>query len=113
MIVRRVSGGRTEEDVVEALIGEGSSSLFPYIPEDAERPSFEDPMADAQRRWNAELARYRDQAEALCEASIRSQTPPEPMPPRAETLEQPPKPWTPRWFASRAASPNETRSSAK
>jgi hypothetical protein len=77
MIVRRVSGGRTADKVVEALIGEGTSSLVPHIPEGAIRPSYDDPSVGAQRAWEAQLAAYREEAEALCEARIRGRAPPD------------------------------------
>ena len=56
MIVRRVSEGRTEDDVLEALLAEGFSTLSRWLPKDAISEPEEDPTNAAQRAWEAAAA---------------------------------------------------------
>src|SRR5512132_1992464 len=70
MIGRHVAG-LTESETIEALLGEGTSSLLAHVPRD-DSAEFENSDDDiAQRRWEAELARWREEAEARCEGKIR------------------------------------------
>jgi hypothetical protein len=70
MVVRHIGGGSTVNGVLEALIGEGSTSLIEHLPPDT--PLIEYPLAidDKQRAYNAQRAQWRDQAETLCESRI-------------------------------------------
>jgi hypothetical protein len=70
MIGRRVSG-LTESETIEALLGEGTSSLLARVRRD-DFVDFDNSDDDvAQRQWEAELARWREEAEARCEGNLR------------------------------------------
>jgi len=68
MTVKR-AGGSTREDAVEALLGEATTSLLAGM-EWTELVPFDEAMDGdrAQRAWELELARYREEAEARCES---------------------------------------------
>ena len=74
MIVRHVSGARTQDEVVEALFAEGFSTLSRWVPREAitavPEPG-EDEASRTQRAWEAQLAQWREEAEVLCEPRIR------------------------------------------
>ena len=69
MIVRHV-GGATLEDTLEALVGEGTTALLSEISRDRLPELDEGPRDVAQRSWEAQLAAWRDEAEARCEARV-------------------------------------------
>jgi hypothetical protein len=56
---------------VEALLAEGHGALLAMLPEGALDPDRWQGDDLAQQRWLAELARWRDRAEALCERNVR------------------------------------------
>jgi hypothetical protein len=67
MIVRQVAG-LTLEETIEALLGEGTTSLLPLLERGAIVP-FEGAAEDgSQRDWETERARFREEAEVQCEA---------------------------------------------
>ena len=68
-IVRHV-GGATLEDALEALVGEGTTALLAELPRDRTPEIGESPRDGAQRSWEAQLAAWRDEAEARCEARL-------------------------------------------
>jgi hypothetical protein len=67
-------GGATIEEVIEALLAEGSTTLL----QEVDRASIE-PFDEAnderapQRAWEKELARFREEAEIRCEAAFANQ----------------------------------------
>jgi hypothetical protein len=72
-ILSKQLGDRTMEATLEALLAEGSTSLWGEMDREDIVP-FE-PATDeraGQRAWEKELARFRDEAEALCEARMDS-----------------------------------------
>jgi hypothetical protein len=71
MIVRHVSGARSPDETVEALLAEGFSTFCRWLPRDASTEPEEDEATQAQRKWEAQLAQWRDEAEEICEARIR------------------------------------------
>jgi len=70
MVCRQISG-LTESETLEALLGEGTSSLLVSVPRNdfADFDSSDDDVA--QRQWEAELARWREDGEARCEKNVR------------------------------------------
>jgi hypothetical protein len=64
-------GDRTLEETLEALLAEGSSSLWAEMDRDAIVP-FDETLDEraAQRAWESELSRFREEAEARCERRI-------------------------------------------
>jgi 5-methylcytosine-specific restriction endonuclease McrA len=70
MVVRHIGGGTSANDVLEALIGEGSTSLVEHLPRYT--PVVEYPLAndEKQRAYNAQRAKWRNEAETLCEPHI-------------------------------------------
>jgi 5-methylcytosine-specific restriction endonuclease McrA len=70
MVVRHIGGGTSANDVLEALVGEGSTSLVEHLPQYT--PVVEYPLADdeKQRSYDAQRAKWRDEAETLCEPRI-------------------------------------------
>jgi hypothetical protein len=74
-IVRRVAGPSAEE-TLDALLGEGTVSLLARIRR--ERTAMLDDTSSelAQQQWEAELSRFREEAEARCEATLRARTKP-------------------------------------
>ena len=71
MIVRHVSGARSPDETVEALLAEGFSTFSRWLPPDAITEPGEDDASRAQRQWEAQLAQWREEAEEICEARIR------------------------------------------
>jgi hypothetical protein len=69
MVVRR-EGSTTSEELVEALLGEGETSLFPYVPKDAIVCGDDDAESDAQRAYVAQREACRREAELRCEPRI-------------------------------------------
>jgi hypothetical protein len=71
MVVRNVAGASLEE-TIEALVGEGTTTLFATM--DRERMPDTDDGTDAsngpQRAWEAQLSAWREEAEVLCEKRI-------------------------------------------
>ncbi len=55
---------------LEALLAEGQGTLLASLPEGALDASRWEAADAAQRRWLAELSRWRDEAEALCEGRL-------------------------------------------
>jgi hypothetical protein len=70
MVVSHIGGSSTSSDVLEALVGEGSTSLMEHLPPGI--ALIEYPMAslDKQRAYEAERAKWRDEAETLSEPRI-------------------------------------------
>jgi 5-methylcytosine-specific restriction endonuclease McrA len=71
-IIHRHLDGGTTSDFVEALVFEGVSTLRELLPKDAVDSEELVPDNAAQNAWNKQLARYRDQAEELVDASVLS-----------------------------------------
>jgi hypothetical protein len=63
-------GATTMSDVVDALIGEATTSLMPLIPKDAADPNDLAPSLDAQNAYIRQRNQWRDEAERLCEPRI-------------------------------------------
>jgi hypothetical protein len=76
-LVRRTSGSLAPDSVVDALLGEGLTSLLETLPGDARyaEPG-EDPMEKARRAWAVRIAESRKQAEVLAEPDVRAQCAP-------------------------------------
>ena len=70
MMVKRVAGG-TLEETMEALLGEGTTSLLSGV-ERADIVPFDEATDEdePQRAWERELARYREEAEVHCEGRL-------------------------------------------
>jgi len=70
IMVKRVAGG-TLEETVEALLGEGTTSLLARV-ERADIVPFDEATDEeqAQRAWERELGRYREEAEVHCEGRL-------------------------------------------
>jgi hypothetical protein len=64
-------GVRGSDAQVEALLAEGQGTLLAALPEGALDAGRWEAADTAQRRWLAELSRWRDEAEALCEGQLR------------------------------------------
>jgi hypothetical protein len=78
-IVRHVAGA-TLEEMLEALVAEGTTSLLPEVPQDRV-PSFQESSTELatqrlQRDWEAQLAAWREEAEARSEPKLLSRTEP-------------------------------------
>ena len=69
MIVRHVAG-LTLNETVEALLGEGTTSLLSIVQRDRIAPFDDTPEDVAQRAWEAQRSRWREEAEARCEARM-------------------------------------------
>jgi hypothetical protein len=69
LLVQQMDGG-TANEVVDALLGEASSSLFERVPKDVLDLDDLAPRNDAQNAWNRQLAAWRLEAERLCEPRI-------------------------------------------
>jgi hypothetical protein len=73
LVVRHVAG-LTQDETIEALLGEGTTSLLQDMRRD-DVGTFDDATDDvAQRAWEAERARWRDEAEARCETRLAMQS---------------------------------------
>ena len=70
-VALRTSGGVSDEAVMEALLGEGESSLLDLIPREAITEAEQEPGLAAQAAWEAQLAAWRREAEERCEANFR------------------------------------------
>jgi hypothetical protein len=71
MATRRTSGNDAPDEViVEALVGEGLTSLLPHVSNSAIEPNQSDPGEEKQRAWNQQLAAWREEAIECCEAKI-------------------------------------------
>ena len=68
-LVRHV-GGATLEETLEALVGEGTIALLPEVPRGRVPELGQEPSDAAQRFWEAQLAAWRDEAEARCESRV-------------------------------------------
>ena len=55
---------------IEAMLAEGQDTLLSLVPRGAFDPECGHGSDSAQRRWVAQLARWRSEAEALCERSL-------------------------------------------
>lgn len=69
-IVHRHMDGGSVNELVQALVFEGLSTLREVLPQQAEEPGDLTPKDDAQRAWNRRLARLRDEAELLTEEHV-------------------------------------------
>jgi hypothetical protein len=69
LLVQQMDGGSANE-VVDALLGEASSSLFERVPKDVLDLDELAPRNDAQNAWNRQLAVWRLEAERLCEPRV-------------------------------------------
>lgn len=68
---RHMVGGSVSE-FVEALVFEGMSTMREFLPRDAKDSEDLVPSYDAQNAWNRQLARYREEAEALVDRRVSS-----------------------------------------
>jgi hypothetical protein len=59
-------------EVVEALVGEATTSLLPLLSKDAADPNDLAPSLDAQNAYIRQRKQWRDEAERLCESRIPS-----------------------------------------
>ena len=71
MLFRHIEGGTTS-DLVECVVAEATSSLMGLVPKDAADPNDLAPSYDAQNAWNRQLAKYREEAERLCDGRLLS-----------------------------------------
>ncbi len=69
-LLARHLGANTMNDVVEALVGEATSSLMPLLPKGAAAPSDLAPSLDAQNAYIRQRNEWRDEAERRCESRI-------------------------------------------
>jgi hypothetical protein len=63
-------GANTMSDVVDALIGEATTSLLPLLPKDAADPNDLAPSLDAQNAYIRQRSQWRAEAERRCESRI-------------------------------------------
>jgi hypothetical protein len=73
-MVGRISGAVSDEEVLEALLGEGETSLLPLVPRECITEIESEPAHAAQRAWEAQRTRWRQEAEARCEARFAHRT---------------------------------------
>ena len=69
-LLARHLGANTMNDVVEALIGEATSSLMPLLPRGAAAAKDLAPSIDAQNAYIRQRNEWRDEAERRCESRI-------------------------------------------
>jgi hypothetical protein len=69
LLVQQMDGGTTN-DVVDALVGEATTSLFELLPREVFASEELAPSSDAQNAWNRQLAAWRAEGERLCESRI-------------------------------------------
>jgi hypothetical protein len=83
-IIGKHLGENTLAEMMDALLAEGTTSLLSELDRDSKRSTvpFDDALDEhaAQRAWEGELARFREEAEVRCEAALgermRGQTDP-------------------------------------
>jgi hypothetical protein len=72
MVFRHVEGGTTS-DLVEAIVAEATTTMMELLPKDSADPNDLAPSYDAQNAWNRQLAKYREEAERLCDSRALKQ----------------------------------------
>lgn len=65
-----ISGARSSDQVLEALIAEGATALFARIPREKTPDLTDNPRSLAQQAWERQRAEWRAEAERRCEASF-------------------------------------------
>jgi 5-methylcytosine-specific restriction endonuclease McrA len=70
MVVQHIGGGPTANGIVDALVGEGSTSLMEHLPSGTALIDYPLATDDKQRAYDSQHAKWRDEAETLCEPRI-------------------------------------------
>jgi hypothetical protein len=70
MVAQHIGGSPTANGIVDALVGEGSTSLMEHLPPNTALIEYPLATDDKQRAHGSQCAKWRDEAETLCEPRI-------------------------------------------